>query len=273
MLVASGIATRRYTIKIVREPIYQQLHTALKELISSDEFSKGDKFLTEREISERFSVSRATSNKALSNLVSQGVLEFRKGVGTFVKDPVLEYDLQALVSFNTKARRAGKVPRTEVYETELKTASAFEPVVAKILKVKPQEKVYFIKRLRFADDVPVILERRFLIERFCPGLERGKLEGSLYALLKSEYHIDVIGAEEIIKAITISTADASLLRCNEGSAGFLMLETSYLEEMQPLWYAEILYRGDRYELRNRIGSLSGGVSSTDAILEAGEPES
>ena len=193
-------------------------------------------------------------------------------MGTFVKDPVLEYDLQALVSFNTKARRAGKVPRTEVYGMELKPASSFERVVAKILKVKPQEKVYFIKRLRYADEVPVILERRFLIERFCPGLVREKLEGSLYALLTSEYQINVIGAEEIIKAITISSDDAARLGCCEGSAGFLMLETSYLEEMQPLWYAEILYRGDMYELRNRLGSLSGGVSSTDAILEAGEPE-
>lgn len=194
-------------------------------------------------------------------------------MGTFVKNPVLEYDLQALVSFNTKARRAGKVPRTEVYAIELKPASSFEPVVAKILKLEPKEKVYFIKRLRYADEVPVILERRFLIERYCPGLKKEQLEGSLYALLKSEFRIDVIGAEEIIKAITITSEESALLRCGEGSAGFLMLETSYLEQKQPLWYAEILYRGDMYELRNRLGSLSEGVTSTDAILEAGEPGS
>jgi DNA-binding GntR family transcriptional regulator len=46
----------------------------------------GERLLTERQICERFGVSRATANKALSNLVSEGVLEFRKGVGTFVRE-------------------------------------------------------------------------------------------------------------------------------------------------------------------------------------------
>ncbi|MFN9913156.1 MAG: GntR family transcriptional regulator, partial [Pirellulaceae bacterium] len=44
-----------------------------------------DRFLTEREIADRFGVSRPTANKALASLVSEGLLEFRRGVGTFVQ--------------------------------------------------------------------------------------------------------------------------------------------------------------------------------------------
>ncbi len=71
-------------------------------------------FLTERQICERFDVSRATANKALSNLVVEGVLEFKKGVGTFVRGGVLDYDLRALVSFTDKASVAGKRPTTRL---------------------------------------------------------------------------------------------------------------------------------------------------------------
>jgi DNA-binding transcriptional regulator YhcF (GntR family) len=67
-----------------REPIYQQLNRILRELIGGD-FQIGDQFLTERKICQQYQVSRATANKALSNLVSEGLLEFKKGIGTFVR--------------------------------------------------------------------------------------------------------------------------------------------------------------------------------------------
>src|SRR6185295_17865343 len=60
---------------IVKQPIYQQINGALRELVASGQFKTGARFLTEREISERFEVSRVTANKAISNLVSEGILE------------------------------------------------------------------------------------------------------------------------------------------------------------------------------------------------------
>jgi DNA-binding GntR family transcriptional regulator len=71
--------------RLVRDPIYQQLNQALRDMLRNKEFQVGEKFPTERQICEQFGVSRATANKALSNLVAEGVLEFRKGVGTFVR--------------------------------------------------------------------------------------------------------------------------------------------------------------------------------------------
>lgn len=81
-----------------KEPVYQQLISVLLEVIREGDFRPGDKFLTERSICEKFGVSRATANKALSSLVSRGILEFRKGVGTFLtgaseKSPWWEIDL------------------------------------------------------------------------------------------------------------------------------------------------------------------------------------
>jgi len=92
---------------LVRQPMYQQLNEALRGLVSSGEFKTGARFLSEREVSSRFEVSRITANKALSNLVSEGILEFRKGVGTFVRGGVLDYDLR---SRSTPSRRRASPP-------------------------------------------------------------------------------------------------------------------------------------------------------------------
>ncbi len=99
-----------------KRPVYQQLNQLLRELVRRGDFAPGARFLTERQVVERFAVSRATANKALSNLVAEGTLEFRKGVGTFVRGGALQYDTRALASFTEKAQAAGKTPGTRVLE-------------------------------------------------------------------------------------------------------------------------------------------------------------
>ena len=95
-----------------KHPVYQQLQDEIRSLIDNGEFEIGDKFLSERQVAERFQVSRPTANKVLASLVADGRLEFRKGVGTFVcdNDNVLGYDLRILVSFTDKVRAMGKTP-------------------------------------------------------------------------------------------------------------------------------------------------------------------
>lgn len=70
---------------INKESLYIQINKAIRQLIIKEKYSVGDKFLTERVICEQFEVSRSTANKSLSSLVSENILEFKKGVGTFIK--------------------------------------------------------------------------------------------------------------------------------------------------------------------------------------------
>ena len=85
---------------INKSPLYQQLNNALLKMIHKEKFQTGDKFLTERAICELFEVSRATANKALSSLVSGGILEFKKGVGTFIKSiPVNNGKVTSIFNF------------------------------------------------------------------------------------------------------------------------------------------------------------------------------
>jgi len=124
---------------LIKEPIYQQLNSQIRLLIASGECPIGSKFLTERQICERYGVSRATANKALSNLVSEGLLEFRKGVGTFVRGRALDYNLRALVSFTDKAIAAGKKPSTEVLQFETVLAADVLDDVPETLRVSPAD--------------------------------------------------------------------------------------------------------------------------------------
>src|ERR1022692_4571401 len=167
---------------LVKEPIYEQLNSHLRLLIGLGECPVGSKFLTERQICERYGVSRATANKALSNLVSEGLLEFRKGVGTFVRGRTLDYSLRSLVSFTDKARAAGKQPTTEVLRFESVSAQDVLDDVPQMLQVGPSAALYYMERVRLADGLPVILEKRYVVAGYCPDLTAEDVRGSLYSL-------------------------------------------------------------------------------------------
>jgi GntR family transcriptional regulator len=252
---------------LVRDPIYRQLNQELRRLLRSGEFREGARFLTEREIGVRFDVSRATANKALSNLVSEGILEFKKGVGTFVRGGGLDYDLRALVSFTDQARTSGRTPTTRILARELLSADALPAEAARALG--GEGRVVFMERLRLADGVPVILERRWVPAARCPGLERAPLDGSLYALFTERYGLTLEGADQGIRAVAIPKEEARALGVRAGEAGLLVTSTGFLEGGEPLWFERTLYRGDAYEFRNRLGGLQAARPAVGALLDLG----
>ena len=156
---------------LVRSPVYQQLNQRLRAALAAD-YRSGDQFLTERQVAEKFQVSRATANKSLASLVSEGFLEFRKGLGTFVRRDVIDYDVRSLVSFTEKARAAGKKPSTELLTFGKLKASEADESVRTALDVEGDSLVWEMERVRLADSVPVILEHRYVVHRHCPKLTK-----------------------------------------------------------------------------------------------------
>lgn len=254
-------------VRLVREPVYQQLNQALRAHLSSSEFPIGARFLTERQISERFGVSRATANKALSNLVSEGLLEFHKGVGTFVRGRKMDYNLRALVSFTDEALAAGKRPATRVLAFERMSCGQAPESVPKALHAGLDDMLFYMERLRLADELPVILEKRYVLAAHCPELNETEASGSLYSVWSRKYGLHLAGVDQTIRAVSVHGADARLLEVREGAAGMLVTSVGYLAVDVPLWFERTLYRGDAYEFRNRLGSVQTATHAAGRFLD------
>jgi GntR family transcriptional regulator len=70
------------------QPLYKQVQAAIREAIATRVLMPNDALPPERELAEQFEVSRITVRKAISGLVSEGVLESQHGSGTFVRSKV-----------------------------------------------------------------------------------------------------------------------------------------------------------------------------------------
>lgn len=250
---------------LVRDPIYQQLTRRLRDLITSGEFPPSSQFLTERQVGERFGISRITANKALAALVSEGVLEFRKGVGTFVRSGVLDYNLERLMSFTAAARAAGKTPSTKVLTWKALPVGKVEPAAVEALNLAGDDRALYMERLRLADGVPIIFERRYVPLALAPQLEREHAAGSMYDALTAQ-GTEIAGAEQRMRAVSLTEGEASSLGVKPGEPALRVVGTGFTTQNRPLWWEETTYRGDAYEFRTVLGPLARSSASVGSFV-------
>jgi len=70
--------------------IYEEIVRQIKTLVQEGRLKSGDKLPPERDLAERFKVSRPSVREALRALESMGLIEIRPGEGTFVRESSVE---------------------------------------------------------------------------------------------------------------------------------------------------------------------------------------
>src|SRR3569833_1947015 len=168
-----------------RVPRYYAVKVELLAVIA--ELGEGSVLPTERELCERFEVSRATVRQAVGELVLEGRLSRRQGSGTFVAGPKLVQPL-ALVSYTDGLRRQG---------------------------IRPGRTVIALERVLLADEERVGLESTYLLaERFPTLLEVFDPGQSLHACLREQLGVVFDGAEERVETVLATPREALLSGTN-----------------------------------------------------------
>ncbi|OLN30215.1 FadR/GntR family transcriptional regulator [Desulfosporosinus metallidurans] len=66
--------------------IYEQIVDQIGQLVAEGQLKPGDRLPSERELVERFQVSRASIREAISALEMMGLIEVRSGEGTYIRE-------------------------------------------------------------------------------------------------------------------------------------------------------------------------------------------
>lgn len=239
-------------------PIYYQLEQELRRHIEAGEWKPGDLLPSERELSERYQISRMTVRQALTDLVNEGFLYRERGRGTFVAQPKIHKRLSSLTSFTEDMRARGKQASARVLQLKLEPAS---PAVAEGLAVLTGHPVIVVERLRLADREPVGIERSHLSFAGCEAILSEDLTSSLYRLLKEKYGIFPTRAEERIEAGLCPAREAQLLGLHRMAPVLLITRITHSQDELPFEYVESVYRADRYTLHVSLTITPGHETS------------
>ena len=155
---------------------------------------------------QRFQVSRITVRRAIQNLVSRGLLEIRRGLGTFVLSPRIEAELTKLTGFVEDMKSVGRRATARVVSQDVIAASAR---VAERLQLAKGTKVMQIKRVRLADDMPISFDETYLPLPLGKQIVRNDLRlHPIFTLLEEEYGVPLVEADYELEAVIATKAIA-----------------------------------------------------------------
>ena len=226
-------------------PMYYQIMSQLREKIAAGEYAVNSALPPERELVETYHVSRMTIRQAILELVNEGILVRRKGIGTFVAPPKLEQALSRLTSFTEDMAQRGMKAGSRIISFKEMLP---DPTIRKALGLSEGDKVFESVRLRLADEEPMALETTTLTASLCPGLQADALVNqSLYKVLTERYGLQLDYARQDLEPILASPHEAALLNVESGSPLLLIHRITYDQDGRAFEYVKSLYRGDRYK--------------------------
>jgi GntR family transcriptional regulator len=230
--------------------LYSRVETVLAGEITDGVLKVGGQLPTEDDLIARFEVSRITVRRAIQNLVARGLVEIRRGKGTFVALPKITQDLTELSGFVEDMHALGRKPAARVIGKEIVTADA---TVASHLALTKGERVVRIRRVRLADGVPLSFDETYLPLNIGRKIITNNLKVEpIFSLLERKYGVPLIEAEYKLEAVAAEAEVAAALRVKQGSPIFRIERTSYSTGDRPVDYEKLYYRGDLVRFVTRL---------------------
>lgn len=233
-------------------PRYYQLANILRERIANGEFAARQPIPSERQLEERYAVSRITVRQAIDLLVRQGFLYREHGRGTFVSPQKLQKGISELTSFTEDMKQRGLEPGQRILQ--MGPVRPPEKVRQRLELPEDCGEVLYIERLRLGDGVPMGLQTSYYVLPEGGTITREELEacGSVYRILQEKFHLIPTEADETLEVTLATPQEAALLQIPAGSPLLLSERTTYSQDRRVIEFVKILYRGDRYRYYARL---------------------
>lgn len=231
-------------------PRYVQIEESLIQAIGAGVYPSGSQLPPESVLIKNFGASRTTVRKAIENLVLKGVVEIRRGTGTFVSTEKFRHRLNALTGFVEDMEELGH--RASARLLGWSTVAASESV-AQNLNLAVGTSVVCIHRVRLANGVPVSLDETYLPAELGQKVVTNDLNAEpIFSLLENKYDTPLFEAEYRLEAASASATVAQALQIEQGAPIFLIERTSFTHENRPVDYEKLHYRGDLVQFATRL---------------------
>ncbi|MCB1516326.1 MAG: GntR family transcriptional regulator [Hyphomicrobiaceae bacterium] len=224
-------------------PLYLQLASLIRGLIRDGDLDLGQALPSERRIMQQTNLSRVTIRKAIDQLVSEGLLQQRRGSGTYVADglPRIEQPLERLSSFTEDMLNRGHVP-TVKWLDKVRTRPTSEQVM--LFGLSPGDEVIRLHRLRMGDGIPLAVELATVPAKYLP--DPALVRDSLYDALNRLGRLPV-RATQRHKARALPAREAQLLGASAGEPALYIERMSRLADGHLVEHVLSWYRSDTYD--------------------------
>lgn len=230
-------------------PLHVQFKSMIRAQVRSGQLQPNEALPGERQFVQTYGLSRTTIRHALNELVAEGVLYRRHGKGTFVSPQKLEQNLTWLKGFAEELQEQGLSVEVRILVAEMRQAPS---EVAGKLHLGPGEQVAFVKRLVSVNEMPLFVDRTYVVPQIGSLLLGTDLANEPIYVIVERLGYPIREGSQTISAIQLSAADAQLLEVRTHDPALAIRRITYVEHDAPIEYAEAFYRADRYQYHTRL---------------------
>jgi GntR family transcriptional regulator len=227
-------------------PLYVQLKERIINLIAERVYAPGDQLPSQRELIDEFGASHMTVRRAINELIQEGVIYAIPGKGIFVSQPKQQAEPIPLRGFTEEMGRRGMKASSRILASAIVPAST---MLARVFETDVGTSLFYLRRLRMANDEPIAIQAAYLRAEYCPGLLDHNLEvGSLYEILHNKFGLAFGRANYSFEAVLADEEQAALLNARMPLALLVSEQLTFLENNVPIEFVRSAYRGDRYRI-------------------------
>jgi len=246
---------------------YRQIADNLREQISSGTLRPGDRLPTEPQLATAYDASRSTIRLAIGMLSTNGLVETRQGMGTFVRQPaepwivVLtgEEDWQGGEHADAALQPTGELTARPVTARFLAETAKADAEVAAALKVAEGTQVVVRRSHLHLDQEPWSLVASYYpmdIASGTPLEQAGQMEKSASLVLAEHGHRPA-GYRDDIYARMPEPIEAEFFELASVVPLTVVSRTAY-DASRPIRLTVYAYRADQVRLRHEAGSIPQG---------------
>lgn len=228
------------------EPLYIQLKEELKTKIKEGTWEVDSQIPTEKALMEEYQVGRATVRESLSLLVNEGYLYRKQGIGTFVARKLPSLGFEPLISLTYSLNARGIHSSNEILEKR-----SFQPDKHMLTKMrwKSANNCFYIKRVRFAENMPIGVEYSYFSHEFSVYSDNLDLTGSFAKMILKELNISIKRVDQTVVPRLPTLEEQQLLKIEEDASVLSMERWIYREDdKEPFYYLKFVIPENLYSL-------------------------
>ncbi len=235
-------------------PKYIQISKEIIQQIENGDFQPGDKIPSENELIKRHSISNTTARKSLLELELNGWVNRIKGKGTFVINRSEDKHLTRVLgsfhamkeSFSLNLIKEGFTPKNITLEKTILNDGISSKINNRHYMIEGP--VLKMRRLRYADDILLKDETKYISLQLCPKINMLNLDQSLIKIYQEEYGLNLKHVERTLANTIFYPADENNYFENEKPVAIFILDGAIFTETDKIVEIEnSFYRGDRYK--------------------------
>lgn len=231
---------------------YDTIYKDLKRKIEANDLPYQELLPSENTLILTYDCSRNTVRRAISRLVMDGYVQTMQGKGVrniYRPTQQAAFTMGEIETFRESAVRNGRVPSTKVL---LFAELIADERLAQKTSFPAGSWVYYIQRLHYLDDTPLIINHNYFLKDCVPGLTKEIAETSIYRYLEQELHMTIVNSRRIMTVEKITEIDEKYLDLNAEEYNCMAVVSNYTYNSDGIMFefTQSRHRPDHFQFQD-----------------------